>query len=204
MEKIKNTVRAYAIKGNFTLKNNLHLTLVFLGEVEQCDVDSIVKALDKVEYNKFDMTLNRLGKYSRRDGDILWLGMDKENSDLARLRKLVYRELGKLGFHQDKFTPHITLGRRVVLKEDLDSIQTNEISTRVDRISLMLSERVDNVLTYTEIYSKILHLAKSFVQVLVWVSNMSFCLSSLEQFLVLHQISGSALPRVRVRISREQ
>jgi 2'-5' RNA ligase len=157
LEKIKNTVRAYAIKGNFTLKNNLHLTLVFLGEVEQCDVDSIVKALDKVEYNKFDMTLNRLGKFSRRDGDILWLGMDKENSDLARLRKLVYRELGKLGFHQDKFTPHITLGRRVVLKEDLDSIQTNEISTRVDRISLMLSERVDNVLTYTEIYSKNLH-----------------------------------------------
>ncbi|NLN03829.1 MAG: RNA 2',3'-cyclic phosphodiesterase [Clostridiaceae bacterium] len=139
------------------MKNNLHLTLVFLGEVEPGDVDPIIKALDNVEYKKFDISFNMLGKFSRRDGDIVWLGMDKENSDLARLNNLVCRELGKLGFRQEKFTPHITLGRRVVLKEDLASIQADGISTRVERISLMLSERVDNVLTYTEIYSKNLH-----------------------------------------------
>jgi 2'-5' RNA ligase len=131
--------------------------LVFLGEVEPGDVDPIIKALDNVEYKKFDISFNMLGKFSRRDGDIVWLGMDKENSDLARLNNLVCRELGKLGFRQEKFTPHITLGRRVVLKEDLASIQADGISTRVERISLMLSERVDNVLTYTEIYSKNLH-----------------------------------------------
>ena len=139
------------------MKNNLHLTLVFLGEVEPGDVDPIIKALDNVEYKKFDISFNMLGKFSRRDGDFVWLGMDKEKSDLARLNTLVCRELRKLGFRQEKFTPHITLGRRVVLKEDLASIQADGISTRVERISLMLSERVDNVLTYTEIYSKNLH-----------------------------------------------
>lgn len=157
IDKIKNEVGARALKGNFTLKDNLHLTLVFLGEVEPNNVDSVMKAIDKVDYRRFDMTFSRLGKFARRDGDIVWLGMDKENPELIELYNLVYKELAKLGFSQEKFTPHITLGRRVTMKDDLGTIQEKAITTTADRISLMLSERVNNILTYTEIYSKNLH-----------------------------------------------
>jgi len=64
------------------------------------------------------------------------------------------------GFKLDKreYKPHITIGRRVKLKDNLDIDGINEdiskISFKVDSISLMESTNIAGKLIYKEIYSK--------------------------------------------------
>ncbi|MFR1801485.1 MAG: 2'-5' RNA ligase family protein, partial [Faecalispora jeddahensis] len=54
-----------------------------------------------------------------------------------------------------RFSPHITLARRVRLHQEVDrgAILGAPFDTSVDTISLMRSERPNGVLTYTEQYS---------------------------------------------------
>lgn len=160
-EKIKyfqNLLRKYAKLGNFTLEENLHLTLVFLGEVEQSRIPLIKKAMDDIKETKFILSFSNMGKFKRDSGDIWWIGIEKNNT-LLKLQKNLSIRLSESGFiiEKRKFTPHLTLGREVVLndipnKSDFNNIEN--ISAEIGKISLMKSERINGKLTYTEIYKK--------------------------------------------------
>jgi 2'-5' RNA ligase len=69
-----------------------------------------------------------------------------------RLRK----ELISNGFKIDdkKFSPHITLGREILLKDN--SVWDFKINAaeKVNKISLMKSERINGKLVYTEVFAK--------------------------------------------------
>lgn len=151
---IKNKIKDLSLKGTFTDVNNLHLTLVFLGEVDVKNIEAIKSAINKVKFDKFNFNLNRLGRFKRDDGDIYWVGIE-HNEALLKLQKELSYNLSLLGFEQNDFKPHITLGRRVVLKNGVnvqDSIKlTSDLHANVNKISLMKSERINGLLTYTEI-----------------------------------------------------
>ena len=91
----------------------------------------------------------------RTGGDIYWLGVEKK-SELYSLADNLKQGLKDNGFSIDDkpFKPHLTLGREVILNRDPKSLTMPELSCHVSRISLMKSERIRGVLTYTEIYGK--------------------------------------------------
>ena len=151
---IRNRLKDMSVKGTFTNFENFHLTLVFLGEVEGRKTDAIKKAIDKVQFESFAFSFDRIGKFRRTDGDIYWVGI-AQNEKLLKLQKELSDNLALLGFEKSDFNLHITLGRRVVLKESVNvydkiRLQSN-LQTTVKRISLMKSENINGVLTYTEI-----------------------------------------------------
>lgn len=156
---IENKLKEPALKGNFTRVENLHITLVFLGEVDEKHIKKIELAMNQIAVPPFKLLFNDIGYFKRNGGDIWWLGAE-HHSVLFDLQKKLSMDLQALGFpmEQRKYTPHLTLGREVHLNDKFSrmdiSNQMESISIDVCKVSLMKSERIKGQLTYTEIYSK--------------------------------------------------
>ncbi len=159
-DKIKNAIFSAAERakisadGNFTSKENLHLTLVFIGETER--EDEIKSAVSEIEFPAFDFKISKTGTFEK---GIFWAGTEK-NKNLENLQKEVSEKLKNLGFELEEreFVPHITLARKFRPEKDFSPEETEKLlpkePIKANRISLMKSERVDGVLRYTEIFSK--------------------------------------------------
>jgi 2'-5' RNA ligase len=156
---IAQKLKSFSIQGNFTRQDNFHLTLIFLGETTK--INSIKQAMDAISVQPFKFTLGGLGKFHRREGDIYWIGVEK-NRNLLEIYNKLCEELASLGFNieQRNFKPHVTIGRKVILNSQFNYNESIRniipITIGVDRISLMKSERINGILTYTEVYSKVL------------------------------------------------
>lgn len=150
----QNMLRKYALRGNFSSYDNLHLTLVFLGEVTD-HIDLIKKAMDDITVSPFKLNIGGTGFFKRDRGDIWWAGIE-ESKSLILLQKQLGDDLLSKGFPIEKrrFVPHLTLAREVRLREGAAVPTPDMISADVTKISLMRSHRVGGVLTYTEIYAK--------------------------------------------------
>lgn len=148
-DKVKK-LRREAVSISYSPRENLHLTLAFIGETDR--VEAAKRALDKISSCKFDFFLSGLGKFPTPDGDIYWVGGEKTEK-LTSLAVCVRKNLTDAGFSIDrkKFSPHVTLGRRVIcIAPPTFSVPKRSVS--VSKISLMKSERVDGRMKYTEIH----------------------------------------------------
>lgn len=143
--------------GHFSHEENLHLTLVFLGEIAPAKITQVEKAMDMVVASAFELSLGGLGHFKRDNGDIVWVGV-KQNETLSAVYNQLCRSLKSSGFALENrdYKPHLTLARKVMLTSDLKSVSVPNITTKISRISLMKSERIRGELTYTEIYAKAL------------------------------------------------
>ena len=147
--------------GNFTKPNNLHMTLVFIGETDR--VEDIKSAMDEVckDQSPYDLTLNHIGRFERGRTSLVWAGGH------SKKLPMIYENLVKIltikGFEIEKrkFLPHITLGRQIIFqksknKEETDSFLKTlefEAADEIDSIILMSSERTDSGLVYRKIYA---------------------------------------------------
>ena len=140
------------LDGRFSRRENLHLTLAFLGE---SSLKPAQQALHQLSAPSFAMTVEGVGRFRRDGGDILWAGVRK-NPDLSALAQQVQLAFSQKGFSLEKrpFAAHLTLGRQVLLPEGFNlkafSKTLPASSMQVERVSLMKSERINGRLTYTE------------------------------------------------------
>ncbi|MCK9557702.1 MAG: RNA 2',3'-cyclic phosphodiesterase [Candidatus Cloacimonetes bacterium] len=159
LQKAEKELKNMSAKGNFTSRDNLHLTLVFLGEIGEERVKLAQLCVKNIVASGFDMQFNRLGKFERDGGNIYWVGTDN-NNDLKWIYEQLYKNLTSYDFYlRDlEYVPHLTLGREIELKPDADVESYRQefptIDIHVDRINLMKSERIDGKLTYTVLYTK--------------------------------------------------
>lgn len=153
---LQNELKAYTTGGNFTLHDNLHLTLVFIGEAHGSRVGQLKQIAQDLTVEPFQLYLSGLGCFKRDGGDILWLGVE-ENKQLTELYETLSERVRRAGFQIEKrrFTPHLTLVRGAKLLPDFSlrayTERMDPIKTAVIKASLMKSERVEGRLTYTEI-----------------------------------------------------
>lgn len=152
-----NVLRASAARGNYTNRDNLHLTLVFIGETNR--TGDIEKAIETVNAEPFTLTVGGVGTFKRNGGDIYWAGVKLSNELLSIYRQL-YATLSADGFSLEnrEYKPHLTLGREVVLpagvdKKCMEAVCT-EMTMPVKAIHLMKSEGMNGKLVYTPIYKK--------------------------------------------------
>jgi 2'-5' RNA ligase len=153
-------LKSYSKGGTFTAKENFHLTINFIGETKRLDEVKLAmkQAVEKAGMHEFSLKLKGQGRFKRREGDIYWIGVER-NEALWKMQKQLVKHLKEIGYFDIddmEYTPHITLGRRIQLKEtsqvmDFEkSIQPLEMM--VNKLSLMKSERINGKLVYTEIY----------------------------------------------------
>lgn len=93
-------------------RNNIHLTLVFLGNVEISRIDALRAVGDGVVALPFVMTLNQLGWW--RHNRVAWAAPDAPPEQLLALVNQLQDGLRAAGFAFDdrpSYTPHVTLLR---------------------------------------------------------------------------------------------
>jgi len=148
---VQDELRAVAAGGTFTLAENLHLTLAFLGECYADQRAAAEEAMDGQVFEPFDIAFDRTGRFRAQGGDTWWLGLDASR-DLARLQTGLVKTLDAAGLPVDRrlFRPHLTLARRV--HSTVSPWPVTPITARVDRILLMDSSRVDGRLAYTTLH----------------------------------------------------
>jgi len=149
---LQQDVLSYCPKGFYTRFINLHLTLCFLGEVEGQSLPMLKEILLSLESPPLLLKFNQLGLFRKRQGDILWLGIE-DNTGLAALQKELAHKLHdyNVSFEDQIFHPHVTLARGTKCKK-LPSIEILEVVS--DKISLMHSHQTQDILTYTPLITK--------------------------------------------------
>lgn len=149
-------VKVISKSGNFTERNNLHLTLVYIGKTCDSELKNIRKKLSEIKIQKFNYMTNKI-KYFKKSNNqkIVYLGVDKTD-EMLNLYNQVVDKLNELDYHflHEKLTPHITLGRKVILREyeNVRSIYCNPLNLKAIKISIMESKRVEDKLVYEELY----------------------------------------------------
>ena len=153
LSKERDALHNLSVSGSFVSRDNIHLTLEFLGECTQEECDEAVNAMDMVERKRFHITMDRRGFFSRPDGNTWWIGIE-ESSALMSLQGSLHRELVEHGLRVEKrrYKPHITLGRRVVT--EVAACRISPITACISSFSLMLSERGTHGMVYTELFRK--------------------------------------------------
>ena len=153
--KIRDRIKESSFRGNFTLDDNLHLTLVFLGECDNRQSDAIRTVMDETIFSEFTLTFDKVGYFKRSGGNIWWAGLH-DNNPLSALQADLIRRLSQKGFvlENRKYTPHVTIGREVKTCAGLVLREIPPVSFSVKSIELMKSERLHGKLVYMPIYSK--------------------------------------------------
>ena len=96
--------------------DNLHLTLKFLGEVDNVEVPAVCKAIRKVtdEFEPFELSFAGMGGFPNCEKPrILYAGVSDPTGNLVATVSGLEKQLADLGFKPEPrdYTPHLTLGR---------------------------------------------------------------------------------------------
>lgn len=92
---------------------NLHLTIRFIGDVNENQLQNIKEELREVSFLPFKTRLKDLGHFSGRSGPkVVWVGVEYIE-ELKELREKVDAALLRANIPQEKenFKPHVTLAR---------------------------------------------------------------------------------------------
>lgn len=143
---------------------NVHLTLKFLGAVDEGRLEEIAAALDAVRarHAPFNAETSGFGAFpSPRRARVLWAGIGAGAENLGALAADVEGSLEGLGFERETrpYAPHLTLGRArnrpVRLLPTVDTAEASEAASGrrfvVRGFGLVESRPVEDGVNYAEI-----------------------------------------------------
>lgn len=116
---------------------NIHITLVFIGQVDYQTRECIEQVASETGGNSFRLILDRVGYWSKPQ--ILWLAPSRVPCELSVLFENMQVRLGKCSVPVDQrpYKPHITLARKV--KTPPPKIKFDPLIWHVKQYSLMES-----------------------------------------------------------------
>jgi 2'-5' RNA ligase len=167
---VQERLRELAVKGNFSRRDNLHLTLVFLGETEADLVPVLGELIAALPSSGvFTVLFSQAGCFRHSGKELWYIGAgpgDQGMERLAALRTSLAEGLEKLAvsspdlaetgrnlFDRRPFNAHITLGRELQLREELAPFPVR-LEAPIKRVSLMESRRPEGRLVYTELFGR--------------------------------------------------
>ena len=148
-------IQKHTLKGNFTDKENFHVTLVFVGECDPESLDGLKEAafetaekLRARSLKSIGATIEGLGTFSRPGDLLLWAGAKTEPENILGeiseilLEKLAGAKIRPQG-QNNKFHPHVTLARKVEFAEKssdiIQQISFTPVYATINSITLMES-----------------------------------------------------------------
>ncbi|MDD5699571.1 MAG: RNA 2',3'-cyclic phosphodiesterase [Candidatus Nanoarchaeia archaeon] len=127
------------LNGKKTEVENLHLTLKFLGWIDEAKLEEVKKILKEIKFHKFETEINKMGMFSDR---IIWLNMTNCNG----LQREIDEKLSDLFEKEERFMGHLTIARVKSLEdrkkfiEKLREIKIKPIKFEVDNFKLKSSQ----------------------------------------------------------------
>lgn len=97
-------------------KDKIHLTVKFLGEIEDVQVPAVCDTVRQVARatEPFELEIAGVGAFPNRDRPrTLWIGIASGAEPLTAMHRLLEESLAELGFRPEerRFAPHVTIGR---------------------------------------------------------------------------------------------
>jgi 2'-5' RNA ligase len=142
----------------------IHLTLVFLGEIQVEQADRVAEALRQAcaGHRPFSVSIAGMGCFpNTRRPRVVWVGVDEPSGALARLQRDIEGALEPLGFPPEgrRFSPHLTLGRvkgggrqaLEALGTYMEQAKVRVGEMRVEAVHLMRSDLQPGGAVYTEL-----------------------------------------------------
>ena len=145
---IQKRLQIQGVKGNFTTRENMHLTLAFIGEYS--DPDHVSDVLSQVDLEPMRLVIDGFHSF----GDVFAIGIRDDKgieTNVRRIRKALSDN--GIPFDRKKFTPHMTIARKIRYEKDFPTDAPFPAAMDVEYISLMRSERGRNGMIYTELDS---------------------------------------------------
>jgi len=116
IEKAHKELRALHADVKWVRPQSIHLTLKFLGNIEESQIDAIAEKIQHAAavYQPWSLPVRNLGAFpSFGNPRVVWVGIEDASGQTIALQQQLEQELSVLGFPQEKrkFSPHLTLGR---------------------------------------------------------------------------------------------
>lgn len=161
---LQNQLEPYVKKGNFVFHDNFHLTLQFIGEINEEELhllkEIIIIATQRTQ--PFELKVDHLGQFTKKNKQVIWLGI-KNNPLLFELftsLQEAFQEKDHFNLKKTAFLPHITIGRQMVLKRPLEEIECNldrsNSKLQVTKIILYESKQINGRLRYIPYFQQLL------------------------------------------------
>jgi len=135
-------------------QEKIHLTLKFLGNVTQDELDRVTRALKRLSgrHKPFQVSTSGFGAFpSKRRARILWTGIEAGASLLRTVAEDVEDLLEPVGFEREDrpYVPHLTLGRAKARQTKLEDPNTPPaIRFKVSSVDLVQSVPGKRGVTY--------------------------------------------------------
>ncbi|MBS0278174.1 MAG: RNA 2',3'-cyclic phosphodiesterase, partial [Proteobacteria bacterium] len=93
-------------------REQLHLTLRFIGEVDGRQANDIDDALAAISAPRFTLALKGVGEFGGKKPHAVWAGVS-DGQAVSHLNRKIEAALQRIGVAADerRFTPHVTLAR---------------------------------------------------------------------------------------------
>jgi len=163
LERASKRLSAAAQNVKWVRKENIHLTLKFLGEAPEEEVENIKNVISGIagKTAPYSISLGRLGAFPGPSRPrVIWVGLGKGVEETVRAAGLVEDGLEPLGFPREArpFSGHLTIGRFRVPKVDrafqeiLLSEKIKPLETRLENIVLYQSSLSRAGAVYTPVF----------------------------------------------------
>lgn len=131
--------------GKLTELENLHLTLKFLGEIEENKVELVKERLRKTKFFEMELSLGEVGVFSfNRSPRIVWSKVNGKG--IFELQKEIDNSLNDLFSKEERFMSHLTIARIKYVKDKIGfnnyvkNIKIKKIKFKISDFKLKKSE----------------------------------------------------------------
>lgn len=135
---------------------NYHITLKYLGKMEEKEVEHLYHSLKKElkETSLFCIRINDIGSFVKYGKQIIWAGVTDGRGQLIALHNKVVKAIENISFpiQKERYAPHVTLGRQVTFERDITWLPIPDVIEKVDHVTIFLSHQVNGTLTYSPLY----------------------------------------------------
>jgi 2'-5' RNA ligase len=130
---------------------NVHLTLKFLGDVSETNVERLAEIIRRVAqaHDCFEISVGSLGVYpNARRPRVIWLGVEAPQA-LLSIQRGIDQETSRLGYEtkEQDFSPHLTIGR-VSRGADYRELKAISGSLEAETVGFLGAARVEQVNLY--------------------------------------------------------
>ncbi|MCF7875119.1 MAG: RNA 2',3'-cyclic phosphodiesterase [Candidatus Omnitrophica bacterium] len=160
IKEVTDKLESLPIKAKWVNNKNLHITLKFLGNINQEQLDTVKKIIAGISgrYNPFELHLKSFGFFPNSRKPRIFFISFCPGKRLEALSESLGKRLNQVGFKEDKkFRPHITLARIKSLKnikqlsEKINQLKA-ESKFKINKISLFKSTLTQKGPIYQEIF----------------------------------------------------
>ena len=159
-KKLKVTISEKMGKIRWLHKDQIHLTIKFLGDTTEDSINDVRHVMRKVadEFKPFNLTVQKTGCFPRIERPrVMWTGVSGELDKLYQLVEKIQKKLNPLGFpkNEKKYHPHITIARAKYPQKKTPDISTflntsfNPIPFPIKKVQFISSELFPNGPVYT-------------------------------------------------------